>query len=466
MQQTPTETKTPLEQAHALFNEKKYREVIPLYQKILQSNFDNFLVWANLGISLRYLGHYDAAAACLKRADELNPNISSILRHYAYCLMFLNRKYESLNAFETAVRLSPKDFYAHFVYAAALFQFDKNEEASVQYDIAHTLEPNNLEAILFRALIQLRLGKFREGWDAFNLRWRLANDQGLSNLIDQEKAFVSRRWTGEDLNGKSIHIYGEQGFGDTIMCSRYIPMVKSRGARTIVRCQKELLRLFQAIPSIDKLVESIHPEEKIDYHIPLMNLPGIFGTELDSIPPTAPLSAPEAIPTEAARLLALAQDRFKVGIVWSGNPNFADNARRAVHLSRFLPLAEVRGVQLYSLQKGSSEQELADCGAQSVVLALGPYMNDFADTAAVLKKLDLVIMTDSSVAHLAGSLSVPVWNLLSTGSYWVYLTDREDSPWYPSMRLFRQPEPGNWNSVFKRVAVELEKAVLLKRSRK
>jgi hypothetical protein len=174
------------------------------------------------------------------------------------------------------------------------------------------------------------------------------------------------------------------------------------------------------------------------------------------------LTPAEKLPEGAAQLLALGKGRVKVGIIWSGNPEFPVNFKRAVPFSRMLPLAEVPGVQLYSLQMGVPEKELIDAGAKGLVLDLAPHLKDFADTAAVLQELDLVIMTDSSVAHLAGSLGRPVWNLLDFSPYWLYLHKREDSPWYPSMRLFRQPTPGDWESVFERVAEELGKAILPK----
>ncbi len=458
--------KEDLEQAHALFYQSKYAEVLPLYRKLLESDLNDYLVWGNLGISLRYLGYYDSAVICLKRADELYPNSPAIIRHHAYCLMLLNRKDESLCAFAAALRLAPNDFNVHTFYASALREFDMNEEALIHYHAALAIDPKHIEIRWQCADVYLRLGRFNQGWKDFENRWNLGKDSLFSAMAEEEKTYTSQRWKGEDLKNKTIHIYGEQGFGDTILCSRYIPMVKARGGRVIFRGTPELRHLFQDIPGVDLYFEGGAVEGKIDYHVPVMSLPGLLGTEVSSIPPATTLHVPAAPPAEAARLLNLAKDSFKVGIVWTGRPTFATNYKRAVSLARFLPLAEIPGVQLYSLQKGIGEQELADCGAQGLILEFGPHLKDFADTAAVLKNLDLVIMTDSSVAHLAGSIGCPIWNLLSTGAYWVYLTGREDSPWYPSMRLFRQPDPGDWDSVFKKVATELEKAVALKKSGK
>jgi hypothetical protein len=182
--------------------------------------------------------------------------------------------------------------------------------------------------------------------------------------------------------------------------------------------------------------------KSFDYHVSIMSLPEIFETDLHSIPPIPDLYVPEQAPPAAQRLLDLAADRYRVGIVWSGRTEFKQNYKRAVSVERFLPLARISGVQLYSLQKGPCEQELAVAGAEELVFELGPHLNDFADTASVLKQLDLVIMTDSSVAHLVGPLGRPVWNLLPYHAYWLYLSGRDDCPWYPSMTLIRRLEPG------------------------
>ncbi len=460
-----TDHKTVLQQAHAIFYEKKYAEAAALYRKLLEEEQNDFLIWGNLGIALRYQNYFETAAACLKRADELHPDSSAILRHYAHCLGQLNRKDEALRAFEAALRITPHDFNNHVLYAFALREFGMNEEALTHYNAALAIEPEHLEARWERADVYLRLGKFGEGWKEFETRWKLGRNSLFWAATELEKTYTSQRWTGEDLNGLTLLVYAEQGFGDTILCSRYLPLLKVRGARVIFRCPPELHRLFLAIPGIDRLMDGLDAGEKIDYHVPLMSLPGLFGTEVNSIPPAPPLHVPAAPPAEAARLLDLAQDSFKVGIVWAGRSTFVGNYKRAVPLARFLPLAEIPGVQLYSLQKGPGENELAACGAEGLVLELGPHLKDFADTAAVLKKLDLVIMTDSSVAHLAGSIGCPVWNLLSNGAYWVYLEGRDDSPWYPSLRLFRQPAPGDWDSVFEKVAAELTKVAALKKIR-
>ena len=449
-----------------LFNQGHHAEAVEFCQKLLQLNIGDYATWGNLGIALRKLNHEAAALICFKKAIELCPDHSVvILRHHAHCLRQLGRKEEALLAYTEALRLFPNDFDLSLFYAVALSKFGKNEESLAQVNAALKLEPANADALWHRVDVTLRAGRFREAWKDYEVRWN-GEKSGFSAQAEQEKTYPSQRWKGEDLTGKTILIYGEQGFGDIILFSRYIQLVKERGGRVIFGCSHLLHNLFRNLPGMDRLVDKYHTGEKIDYHIPLMSLPGLFGTTLETIPPPPPLYIPEAPPAAAPELIALAQDRFKVGIVWSGSATYSGNKDRAVSFSRFLPLAEVPGVQLFSLQKGPQEKELADNGAQRLVIELGPHFNDFTETAAALKQLDLVIMTDSSVAHLAGSIGVPVWNLLPTRAYWIYLLGREDSPWYPSMRLIRQPEPGDWDSVFKKVAVELEKAVTLKKAGK
>lgn len=461
---SPALSKTAAAQAHALFYQNKFAEAVPLYQQLLHSVTNDFLIWGNLGIALRHLHHYAAAAACLKRADELMPHSSGILFHYGYCLTFLDRKAEALEAFARALRLAPEDVNVMIYYAFALRTFGRDEEALALYDKAWKKSPDILDTLWSRTDVYLRLGRWKEAWKDFEARWKLGKGHLYWKQAEREKLYKSKRWTGEDLAGKTLFVYEEQGFGDMMLFSRFLPLLHQRGARIIFRCDPALHRLFKDMPGITAFVTTDEPALTADYHVPLMSVPGLLGTEIATLPPPAPFHVPDAPPAEAAALLASGKDRFRVGIVWSGRDSFTGNAKRAVPFSRFLPLMEIPGVQFFSLQKGPREKELAESGLAGVVPALAPHLDNFADTAAVLKSLDLVIMTDSAVAHLAGSIGCPVWNMLPYCAYWVYLLDRADTPWYPSMRLFRQPEPADWDSVFAAVAAELAQAVAAKKA--
>jgi hypothetical protein len=406
---------------------------------------------------LHQAGHYNAALGCINRALEISPGNPDLLSRRGITLVALDRLDEALESHAAAYAAAPDNFLIIYSYARALREAGKYEESLAHFHALCLMQPDNHDIRFERANTYLHLGRCREGWQDLEARWKYERMK--------KREFETPRWTGEDLTGKTILIYEEQGFGDTILCTRYIPLVKARGGRVIFECKPALHRLFQSIPGIDRITSG-PPDENFDYHVPMMSLPGIFGTELNSIPPIVGMNIPASPPVEAARLLELGKERFKVGIVWSGNAGFALNRRRAVHARRFLQLAEIPGVQLYSLQKGPSEKDLPECGGRSLILELGPHLNDFADTAAALRNLDLVIMTDSSVAHLAGSIGCPVWNLLFHRPYWLYLLEREDSPWYPSMRLIRQGKAGDWDTVFNKAAAELEKAVEIKKSGK
>ena len=433
--------------------QEKNEEAIQGYRRVLLTELNNVAAWRNLGAVLRKINHFEASVACLRRALELLPGSPETLTNLGNSLTDLDMMEPALDAHAKAVAGLPDNFLMRKNYVVALRKFGKLKEALAQLERVFVLKPDDEKTRWEYAIICLHLGLFKQGWEAIEVRWKLG-------LKDRDTAVP--RWHGEDLTGKTILVYKEQGFGDTILCSRYLPMVKARGGRVLFECQKQLHRLFQTIPGIDKMADLGAIDEPFDYQVPMLSLPWIFNTDQSSIPPTPPLFIPDAPPPVAKQLLDLGNGRLKVGIVWSGSVTFLDNAKRAVTAERFLPLAGIPGVQLYSLQKGPREQELVDCGGIGPILPLGPHLQDFADTAAAVKELDLIIMTDSSTAHLAGSLGKPVWNLLNYSPYWLYRMKGETCAWYPSMRLFRQPKPGDWDSVFKNVAEALQKEALRK----
>lgn len=465
MAKTGTAEKKPASKNHPLFDQAfmlhrqgKVPEATECYRQLLREKPDEMSAWLNLGTIMRQAENFESALACAHRAMELAPGNPSCMTNYGNCLVDLDREEEALAMHAEAVRTKPGDVRLHNNYAIALRDFNRFEEAMKQFDIACELAPDNTNIAWDRAITYLHLCDFKKGWEAFEIRWK--------HKDLPERKFNVPRWRGEDLKGKTILVHEEQGFGDTILCTRYLPRVVARGGRVIFECKKPLHRLFSAIPGIAKIAEPHKCGEEFDYHVPMMSLPGIFETDLSNIPPVAPMFIPDAPPPAAKKLLDLHKDRFRVGIVWSGSPTFARNRKRAVGIERFLPFADIPGVQLYGLQKGHGQKEIAATGADPLIIDLGPHVDDFADTAAAVRELDLVLMTDSSVAHLASSIGKPVWNLLCYFPYWLYLHEREDSPWYPAMRLLRQTKAGEWDSLFKRAHAELEKAVALKKAGK
>jgi Flp pilus assembly protein TadD len=457
--QKPVSKNHPLfDQAFTLHRQGKVDEAVQCYRQLLREKPDEMSAWLNLGTIMRQRENFNAALACAGRAMELSPGNTSCMTNYANCLVDLDRGEEALAIHAEAVKIKPGDIRLHNNYAIALRDFNRYEEALEQFNLALKIEPNNTNIAWDRAITYLHLQDYKRGWDAFEIRWK--------HKDLPERKFTVPRWSGEDLTGKTILVHEEQGFGDTILCTRYLPLVAARGGRLIFECKKPLHRLFSKIPGVAKISEPFKSDESFDYHVPMMSLPGIFGTDLSNIPPVAPMFVPDAVPEGAQKLLDMGKGRFRVGIVWSGSPTFSRNRKRAVSIERFLPFAEIPGVQLYGLQKGHGQKEIEEFGADPLILDIGPHVNDFADTAAVLQQLDLVIMTDSSVAHLASSVGKPVWNMLCYFPYWLYLHDREDSPWYAAMKLIRQPKAGDWDSVFERVKKDLAQAVELKKNGK
>ena len=435
--------------ALTLHKKEKDEEAAQAYRRVLFAEPNHVAAWRNLGVILRRMGYYESSVACLKRALELQPESPETQTNLGNTLTDMDCMEPALEAHAKAVAAMPDNFLMRKNYAVALRKFGRLKEALAHLEKVFVLKPDDEKTRWEYAVICLHLGLFKQGWEALEVRWKI----GM-----KDRNYAVPRWRGEDLTGKTILVYKEQGFGDTILCSRYLPVVKARGGGVLFECQKQLHRLFQTIPGVDKMIETgTTVDEHFDYHVPMLSLPWIFNTDQTSIPTPPPLFVPDAPPPEVKRLLDLGKGRFKVGIVWSGSVTFLDNRKRSVSAADFLPLAEIPNVQLYSLQKGPREQDIADCGGLGPILPLGPHLHDFADTAATLKELDLVIMTDSSVAHLASSLGRPVWNLLNYSPYWLYRMQGETCAWYPSMRLFRQPTPGDWSAVFAQVAKELKR---------
>lgn len=435
-----------MDQAFALQKAGKANDAVAQYRRVLDLDPANARAWMNMGALLRKLGHHNASAVATLRALALNPDDAGVLTNLGNVLVDLGRVEDALAVHERAYALKPQDYLSRRNYAITLREACRYEEAYALFTALIEERPDDAALKFEQALTLLNLGALPQGWDAFEIRWQ----------IPPMKPRVTPRpyWRGQDVAGKTVLVYEEQGFGDTLICSRFLPLLVARGARVILECKKPLHRLLSAIKGVE-LAEPNTVAQGYDYHVAMMSLPGAFKTTLDNIPPPPPLFVPDRAPPAVQGALDAGRGRLKVGIVWSGSVTFKNNHRRAVGPDRFLPLAAVSGVELYSLQKGPREDEHLAIGGGAVIHDVGRHMNDFAETASVLRQLDLVIMTDSSVAHLAASLGVPVWNLLNFSPYWLYPHGRDTTPWYDAMRLFRQPSPGDWDSVFAAVAQEL-----------
>jgi len=396
--------------------------------------------WNALGVALRASGKLNAATAAYARAIEIKSDRPHFFSNWGNAPKDLQRLDEAIAVHHRAVALAPRSSGGFANLGVALREAGRTDEALAAFETALALDPSNAHLQFDRAQLLLMHGDYEAGWPAFEARWHRPEMRGTR--------FAQPLWDGRILPDQTILLWPEQGFGDTILCARFVRLVKQRVGRVVLGCQPELVRLFSEMDGVDQIVPFGAALPPFDVHCPLMSLPRFFVPDLARVPAPARLRVPDAARRKLAPVLARGAGRLNVGIVWSGSVTFKTNHLRATTLERFLDFACVPGVQLFSLQKGPRSVELAAAGAGALVINLAPHLDDFADTAAAVAGLDLVIMTDSSVAHLAGSLGTPIWNLLPFAAYWLYLKDRADTPWYPSMRLFRQPRPGDWDSVF------------------
>ncbi|MDE1144998.1 MAG: hypothetical protein PW843_00035 [Azospirillaceae bacterium] len=277
----------------------------------------------------------------------------------------------------------------------------------------------------------------------------------ISGQVPVREGLKSTKWDGRPYGGKKLLLLAEQGFGDTLWVARYLSRVKALGGELIVECQKEIIPLLAEMGIADQLVPWGAPLPEADYHAHLCSLPGLFTADFARIPTQPYLKAPADRRAKFAQLVGPRDGRLRVGVVWSGSTTFKRNEERAQPLLRFFQAFALPGVQLYSLQKGPPEKSLHDLPKGGPIIDLAPHLGDFADTAAAIEQMDLIIMTDSSVAHLSGAMGKEVWVLLGHVAHWLWLLDRTDCPWYPSMRLFRPRAEGDWDNVFDSASLEL-----------
>jgi hypothetical protein len=319
------------------------------------------------------------------------------------------------------------------------------------YEQALRIEPDYVPARWNRALASLLLGNFEQGWVEYEWRWKRKQQP--------QRSFRQALWDGRELSGRTILLHAEQGLGDTLQFIRYAPLVKERGGRVIVECQPSLLELLGSCRGIDVLEAQGSALPEFDVQAPLLSLPRILGTSLATIPANVPYVVADAELVGRCRQELEAVPGFRIGIAWQGSTMHKRDRQRSLPLGRFEPLARLPGVRLLSLQVGAGADQLRDLGDRFPIADLGGRFDPWSlrDAAAVISVLDLVISVDSAMAHLAGALGVPIWLLLPFASDWRWLLEREDSPWYPTMRLFRQSEPGDWDGVFDRVTNALAK---------
>jgi tetratricopeptide (TPR) repeat protein len=410
----------------------------------------------NLANILRQQGKTEQAVALYREALRLRPDYAEAMINLATGLCDLGRLDEAIESCRAALQLQPDSVDARINLGTFLQNKMCHEEALLLFDEALQRNPTSIDAQWNKALSLLALGQYKEGWRLHEVGLGVAHLRGDYT--------PERRWNGEDLAGKRLLIRCEQGHGDNLQFVRYAELCKARGAVVLVQCPPALRRLFANCTFIDMLPESVAAQD-FDLQVPIMSLPYIFGTKLDTIPAQIPyLYVSEGTRVQWAKIFSDKQG-FKVGLVWAGNPRenqfsaHLTDRRRSMELAMLKPLFDIKGVQFYNLQMGAKASQIATSGLTDRIIDLMGDVQDFEDTAAIIEHLDLVISVDTSVAHLAGGMGKPVWILSRFDACWRWLQNRADSPWYPAARIFGQQRSGDWAAVIEQVKASLAAVV-------
>lgn len=432
----------------ALRGLRRTADAIASFQQALalDPRFTNALV--NLGIVLKEQRRTDEAIAAFERARALRPDDPILLCNYA-SVYEARGDYERMRELaELAARLDDSSAEPHVLRGNYYMERGDFVAAEAAYQRARSLDAENRNANWNLALIWLLHGDYERGWAQFEWRKR------LQSVVVEHNEYAGAPWTGEPLDGRTILLHAEQGLGDTIQFVRYADEMKQRGAaRVIVEAPASITGLLASARGVDAVVAQGTPLPAFDVHASLMDLPRLCGTTIESIPARVPYL--EAPTRPVASLVARHEHTLKVGVVWAGNPMHQRDHLRSVPLTQLASLFDIAGVTFFSLQKGGPESELSELGADRVV-NLASHLGDFRDTAAAIAALDLIITVDTSVAHLAGALGCETWVMITHTPDFRWMLGRSDSPWYPTVRLFRQPSPRDWMTVIRDVRRALQ----------
>ncbi|HZT01011.1 MAG TPA: tetratricopeptide repeat protein [Steroidobacteraceae bacterium] len=444
--------------ALALISLERYEDALGSLERAQALAPQRFGIHFHRGVALSLLERHAEALLSFERALTIEPRSAEALSNRGVELGHLGRSEEALASFAKAAEAKPDYIDAFNNAAGTLNALGRREEALQQFDRALSIEPDHAPTLWSKGLLKLAQGEYEEGWPLYEARLR------LEYLREYHRSFSTPRWTGsEDLAGKRILIHAEQGLGDALQFCRYLPLLEDKGAQIVFEVPEALAELMRSVRFGGTLICQGDPvPSALDYHCPLLSLPLAFGTRADTIPAEVPYlkADPAAVASWRNRLSAL--PGLKIGLNWQGHAGAEKQAwirGRSFALACAAPLARLPGVSLISLQKGAAagQRSQVDFGGALAQLTDPDDVSAhaLAETAALLSALDLIVTSDTSVAHLAGALGLPVWVALHAAPDWRWLLERSDSPWYPTMRLFRQRAPGDWLELFERLAREV-----------
>jgi Flp pilus assembly protein TadD len=465
-------------------------EAVASYRRAMELAPRSALAFGHLGILMQRAGHAAEAITLLQQAVDIEPRNVAFLAILGHTLTQAGRLDEAIAVLTRVVHLDPDHQPAHFDLGNAQRRHGDLAAAAISLRHAVALKPDGVEALVNLAVVQRALGdvaaaeaalrraiairpdyvpahfnlsqilllqgRFAEGWR--EAEWRLrAPPAAAAHQIRRRVDFDKPQWHGEDMSGRTILLHAEQGLGDMLQFARFVPLVAKRAAHVIVEVHAPLVRLLAQLPGAAAVVAHGDPLPPFDVHLPLMSLPAVLGIDEHVTPAGGPYL--HATPADVERWrtrLGAAPGLRSVGVVWAGSPTHQDDQARSLAAAALLPRLVGAHVRLVTLQKeprpGDGEIVASLGGA---VVDVGHSLTDFADTAALMMALDLVISVDSAVAHLAGALGRPVWTLVPFAPDWRWMVDRSDSPWYPTMRLYRQTKRDDWASVLARLAADV-----------
>jgi tetratricopeptide (TPR) repeat protein len=428
------------------------REALQAYGRALELNPDCAEVHCNLGVALADLDRMEEAVACYYHALAINPKFANAHYNLANALRKADQHESAIEIYQRAIQCQPDLVQAWSNMGMSFNDLGLNDLALRAYDQAVDLQPEWAEARWNRALTHLLLGNFERGWAEFDCR----------NQIEppSSRTFPGQRWNGEDISGKTIVLNWEMGLGDSINFVRYASWVAQRAGRVVLEIQEPLRELCESVVGVDQVISIKRDEPFVHYdvHCSLMRLPQLYRSDPATMPRSVPYLRPSIERIEKWKnRIGRCRSALRVGLVWAGSPEHQNDRQRSLPLATLAPLADAGDIEFFSLQRGAAADQAEHPPANMRLSNYAAEFENMAATAALIEQLDLVISVDTSVAHLAGAMGKPVWVLLAYVPDWRWMLERAETPWYPTMRLFRQPSIGEWSEPISRVCGELGK---------
>ncbi|SIQ79270.1 MULTISPECIES: tetratricopeptide repeat protein [Acidiphilium] len=441
-----------LNEISAYERDGKLEDAEALAERVLRAAPEHPHVLHLSGIVAYRRGKVPLAIERMEKSLELSPTVAVYPRNMCEIYRGAGRLDDALRMALRAVELAPEDKSAHFNHALIRYERRELDDALAAADRAIELDPDFPEAHFERAEVLLLGGRLTEGWDSYEWRFKLKQAEGMLPKTDKPQ------WDGGALPDGKLLIVADQGFGDCIQFGRYIPWAADRAPKPVLACSGDLVPIMRQIPGLGRIVTRWETTGDFDAYIPLSGLPRLAGTTIDNIPTPIPYLHPDPAKITAwkQRIDALTPTgKKRIGLVWAGRPTHKNDRKRTVRLEQFAPLFARPDLAIVTVQKGDQIAQVGNYFGTAPLINLGPSINDFTDTLAILQSLDHLVTIDTSVAHLAGASGVPTAIILPYAPDWRWLLNRDDSPWYPSLRLYRQQRPYDWSGVIERIAAAL-----------